>query len=41
MGAKANKLGSCDKHPIYCKDLNDKKILAASRCLSCTAVVQW
>ena len=22
VGAKANKLGSCDKHPAYCKDLN-------------------
>ena len=22
VGAKATKLGSCDKHPAYCKDLN-------------------
>ena len=22
VGAKAIKLGSCDKHPAYCKDLN-------------------
>ena len=22
MGAEANKLGSCDKHPAYCEDWN-------------------